>query len=117
MYCPECGGEFRSDITQCPDCEVTLTPTPPSEDHSQDMVRVYRSADAALLPVLRSVLDASGIPSIVQGGEAAGLFPLGSAGGGEDNRYLGAVVLVPADHADEARELLQSYDEEGSEDE
>jgi len=28
MYCPECGGEYRKEITICPTCEVALTPAP-----------------------------------------------------------------------------------------
>lgn len=27
MYCPECGGEYRPEITLCPTCEVALTDT------------------------------------------------------------------------------------------
>jgi hypothetical protein len=29
QYCPRCGGEFRAEVTHCPDCAVTLAASPP----------------------------------------------------------------------------------------
>lgn len=110
MFCPECGGEFKPEISTCPECEVDLEVTEPVADSGNAMVRVYRSADASLLPVIQSLLEASAIPVTIQGGETAGLFPFGPVGGGSDDRYLGAVILVPEDRADEAKELLTTFE-------
>jgi len=74
----------------------------------EDLVTVLRTSDSTLLPVVKSLLDAAGIPFVVQGDEAMGLLPLGPFGGGMFRRVLGASVLVPGDRADEARELLES---------
>ena len=107
MYCPECGGEYREGFSECDDCGVALVERPPSPSADDELVSVFRSADAALLPVIKSVLASADIPFTVQGDEASGLFPFGSAGGGADARRLGAVVRVPASRAEEAEELLE----------
>lgn len=107
MFCPECGAEYRDGFYECADCQVPLTAQPPSHD-GEPTVEVYRSADAALLPVLKSVLDAAEIPYAVQGDESSGLFPLGNTGAAPDSRGLAAVIRVPESRADEARELLDA---------
>lgn len=81
-----------------------------------DLVAVFNTTDAALLPIVTSALDAAGIPFFVQGEQHLGLFPLGSFGVGVSKRALGAIIHVPAERADEAREILkgvsESYPEE-----
>ena len=108
MYCPECGAEYREGIYECADCGSPLTQEPPAPPSDEDLVSVFRSADAGLLPVIKSLLAAEGIPFTVQGDETSGLFPFGSAGGGADGRRLGAVVRVPASRAAEAEALLEA---------
>lgn len=73
-----------------------------------DMVRVFQTADSTLLPIVKSVLDGAGIPHLVQGDHALGLLPLGPFGTGVTRGLLGAIVLVPREHADEAKDLLRS---------
>ena len=34
MYCPECGGEYRPSIVECPTCEVALTDLPKVKDEA-----------------------------------------------------------------------------------
>jgi len=63
-------------------------------------------ADAATLPVLRSALDAAGIPYIVDGEGVVGILPLGDVTEDEEHRGFGIVLHVPADRAEEARALL-----------
>jgi hypothetical protein len=75
------------------------------------MIAVMRTSDSNLMPVLKSVLDAAGIPYVVQGDEAMGLLPLGPFGGGVFSRVLGASILVPADRAEEARALIESFEQ------
>jgi len=108
MICPECDAEYREGIYQCPDCEVSLVEAtePVEEDYGPDIVAVFRSADQALLPVIKSVLEGSDIPYFIQGDEAVGLLPLGKPGSGFFGDALRAIVLVPEDRAEEARALL-----------
>lgn len=110
MYCPECGAEYRDEILECADCRVALTASPPSEPShdGEPMVGVFRSSDASLMPVLKSVLDAANIPVLIQGDEASGLFPFGKSSPVADGVGLGAVLLVPKSREDEAKALIES---------
>jgi hypothetical protein len=75
-------------------------------------VEVFESADASLMPVVASILHGAGIPFLVQGGETSGgLFPLGSVGGGADERLLRAIIKVPEEHVEAATALLVEADE------
>lgn len=113
MYCPTCAGEFREGIAMCPDCGVPLTAAPPSREIIEEpFVKVFRTADASLLPVIESVLGGADIPYLVQGGEAlGGLYPLGTLGGGEDDRLLGAIIQVPESRKEAAEAVLVAIDE------
>jgi Putative prokaryotic signal transducing protein len=73
-----------------------------------DPVVVLRTADATLLPVVRSLFDSAEIPYLIQGEEGAAILPLGRFGTGVFDGNLGVIVFVPADRADEARALLDS---------
>jgi hypothetical protein len=114
MFCPECGAEYREGYTECADCGVALVDTSPAEsDHPEGpFMTVFETADASLLPVVESLLDSADIPYLIQGGETSGgLFPLGSVGGGPDERLLGAVIKVPEEYVDTAVALLTEADE------
>ncbi len=110
MFCPECGAEYREGFLKCADCDVELSAQAPEKAFPDDepTVGVYRTGDATLLPVLKSVLAAAGIPFSVQGDEASGLFPFGPAEIMPDGGRLGAVLRVPESRADEAKALLES---------
>ena len=110
MFCPECGAEFRDGIYECADCKVALSTSPPQPAFPDDepTVGVFRSADASLLPVIKSVLAAEDIPFSVQGDEASGLFPFGAGGIMPDSIRMGAVIRVPESRAEEAKALLES---------
>ena len=95
--CPRCRNSYAEGTT-CPECD-------------EELVAVLRTSDNNLMPVVKSVLDAAGIPSLVQGDEAMGLLPLGPFGGGVFSRVLGASVLVPRNRAEEARDLLESFEQ------
>lgn len=60
---------------------------------------VFRTSIPPQLDLIKSVLEAAEIPFIVQGDNAAHLI----AGGGF---RLDARILVPAERADEARQLI-----------
>jgi hypothetical protein len=120
LKCPLCGRRHDPGIYYCESCRVSLGPaaeapsrpagTPPADDQTPgpgELVAVHRTADVAELPVISSLLQAAEIPFLVQGEHALALEPRGrllGSGMGE----IGAVVLVPAELAAEARELLRS---------
>lgn len=113
MWCPTCRGEFVDEVTICPDCGSPLiSELPEAEEIDEPFVKVFRSADASLLPVIKSVLSGADIPHVVQGEEAQGLYPFGSLGGGQDKRLLGAVVLVPESRREAAEAVLAEFSED-----
>jgi hypothetical protein len=102
-------------VVVCASCDNDLPIDP-----SAGAVAVYRTADAALLPIVKSVLRASGIRHAVQGEGALGLFPLGPTAFGLFKNPMEATIFVPAERAEEARALLDAIElqeEEAEEDE
>jgi hypothetical protein len=74
----------------------------------EELVAVLKTTDPALLPLAKSVLDAAGIPYVVQGEAGVGLFPLGGAGQRVTHRMTGSIILVPQSRLEEARALLEN---------
>ncbi|MFQ5890807.1 MAG: DUF2007 domain-containing protein [Gemmatimonadota bacterium] len=113
MFCPSCGTEYRPGFDRCADCDVPLTEkAPPEPSHEgTDLVELTSTTDVGFLPLVKSVLDAAGIPYVVQGEEALGLLPVGAYSGREGPRPLRASILVPGDRLEEARSLLDSADD------
>jgi len=108
MFCPQCRGEFREGIDTCPDCGVPLVAELPPEEHDlETFVTVFETADSAVLPVIESLLEGSGIPFAIRNEEAMGLFPSADGVGLLiDPSSHAAQVQVPARHAAAAKELL-----------
>jgi len=101
MICPRCGARSEAAERSCPACGAARD--------GDTLVCVQRTADAALLPLFKSLLDGAEIPYVVQGEEALGLFPLGRFAVGLLNPdTLGASILVPRARAAEARALLET---------
>jgi hypothetical protein len=96
--CRACGRAVGWDATVCPACGATFDP--------QELVAVYVTADAPLLPLLTSALDAAGVTHVEQGERALGLFPLGSLATGLTRNLLAATILVPRAEAAAAVEVL-----------
>ena len=74
---------------------------------SEEFVTVWSTTDPALLPVLKSAMESSGIPFVVIGEEALGLFPLGGLRSSL-TQGVRAQIQVPPDRADEAREFIET---------
>jgi Putative prokaryotic signal transducing protein len=79
---------------------------PPADFSDADPVLILTTTDVDFLPVVRSVLDAAGIPYLVQGEHALAQLPTGPLVGPFAGSGMAARVFVPAEHAAEARELL-----------
>jgi hypothetical protein len=112
MYCPRCGQEFIVTATVCSDCGVALVealPPVPEQERSEEapemeLETVLRTRDPALIPVVVSLLEAEGIPCLVQGPhqDPSGLSMLPGF-----NLVAGpAQLLVPRHLADDARRIL-----------
>jgi hypothetical protein len=72
---------------------------------TDDLVRVFQTADSTLLPIIKSMLDGAGIPHIVQGDHALGLLPLGPFGTGVTRGAAKEILNeLPKADADEAPE-------------
>lgn len=135
-------GEYREGITTCPYCRTALVERDPSglrqpthggsappEDatawdqasapgkaSSDDLEPVYETSDPSEVAVVRSFLDAQGIPHIVVGEEQFDAFR-GSLSPLRFNPRAGSVTfMVAAPLADDARELLADFDDEGEDD-
>lgn len=93
---------------RCPDCDVELVASEPPARGNPDakLITVFRTAEADVLPVVRSLLEESGIPFAVKGEELVGMFPSAGLGLAIDPRARAAEIQVTEDRADEARELL-----------
>ena len=72
------------------------------QDDSGGPVTVFKTNDPALLAVAQSLLEEANIEFNVAGAAVSGLFPGGAAG-----PYGVPAIQVPAEDADEARELLK----------
>ena len=68
MFCPQCRSEYRPGFTRCTDCDVDLVPElPPDEARHDDLdlVKVYESGDASVIPLIESLLQSAEIECVV----------------------------------------------------
>ena len=116
MFCPKCEAEYREGIYECADCGVALVESLPAKEVHPDveLIAVFETADPALLPVVKSVLEAAEIPFFVQGDEAMGLLPVGRFATGLTQKGQGmvAIIHVDKDHEERAREVLSPLESE-----
>ena len=131
-------GEYRHGITECPYCGEPLAESlpvrpvdidpgqtdskpastwgaydPPEAGQVQDDLEpVFETSDPSEVPVVRSFLDANGIPHVLVGGETFDAFR-GSLSPFRFNPKAGVIgFLVPAAYAEIARELLTEIESE-----
>jgi len=116
VFCPKCEAEYREGIYECADCGVALVESLPAKEVHPDveLIAVFETADPALLPVVKSVLEAAEIPFFVQGDEAMGLLPVGRFATGLTQKGQGmvAIIHVDKDHEERAREVLSPLESE-----
>ena len=135
MYCPntKCSdfiatgrhGEYVAGITTCPYCgeylvdQLPLPTEPPPEDTGEigeqvlqtyqtedDLEPVFETSDPTEVPVVRSFLDAHGIPHVVAGEERFDAFR-GALSPFRFNPRAGVIAfLVSSPYAEAARDLL-----------
>jgi hypothetical protein len=118
MICPNCATEYREGFTHCVDCDVDLVEpveAPPGERQEDiQLVKVYEGGNAAVLPLVESVLRDAGIEFLKRGEALQDLFALGRFGTGGGSNVAGPVEFwVRAEDEAQAREVLESaVDEE-----
>jgi hypothetical protein len=128
-------GEYRDGISVCPYCGEPLQAGPPEPDHTDaaghgprmehhpspgaddvtgDLEPVFETSDPTEVPVVRSFLDAQGIPHVVIGEERFDTFR-GALSPFRFNPRAGLVAfLVPSAYAEVARDLLQEMEDDPS---
>lgn len=114
MICPECGSEYREGYTRCADCEVDLVAPGPEEEEGEpdvEIVKVFEATNAAVLPLVQSVLQDAEIEFMTKGDHLQDLFAVGRLGMGSNNAIGPATIWVRKDDEAEARELIAMLDE------
>jgi hypothetical protein len=83
MFCPNCRAEYRAGIDRCPACELPLVAAldePAPGEPEAKLVKVFQTGEAAMIPVVESVLDSAGIEFLAKGEEVQDLFGFGRLG-------------------------------------
>ena len=113
MVCPECGSEYREGYTNCADCGVALIEPAPEQGGEPDVeiVKVFEARNAAVLPLVESVLRDAGIEFMTKSDNLQDLFALGRLGMGSNNVIGPATIWVRKDDEEEARTLVAMLDE------
>lgn len=70
-YCPKCRSEFVEGTSLCEDCGVQLVSGLPAEDETirseEDLVEIWREQGEMNAQLVRSLLEGSGISSMLSG--------------------------------------------------
>ena len=108
MHCPNCGSEVQPRADKCPQCEIAVAwdGDVATFQMPEDDVPVFVARDPAMLPVIESLLEVNGIPFIVNNEATQDLLGWGKVNVGYNPITGPPVVLVPAEHAESARELI-----------
>ena len=105
-------------MTECAECHAPLVAKSPgdqAEPHHPDLVTVYTTGNAALIPVIESVLRDAGIQFLTKSAGLQDFFAWGRIGLGY-NPILGPVeIQVTTDDLEAARELLKGIEDGGTE--
>jgi hypothetical protein len=101
MFCPQCKSEYEKGFYNCADCGVDLVEGQPP--HTEDdvnyveMVEVFSTYNQGDIALVKSALDGEGIHYFFSGESTIMMIGAGSY----------ARLLVKADEAERAREILQ----------
>ena len=107
-FCPRCKYEYRSDVTECPDCDERLVANlPPGDDEEPaedyDWVPIARMTSPQYAEMIVEVLRSKNIPAVVS--DSTGHFgQTGQMGTSSFRPIAGAVLAlyVPREFAADA---------------
>ena len=110
MQCAWCGAKVERGAERCAQCEVRIVW---DGDHAEfqvpgDHTLVFKATDPAQLPVIKSLLEANGIPFVVSDEVSQDFLNWGRVGIGYNLMIGPPKVMVPAEWAEVARELIAS---------
>jgi len=110
MNCPYCGAAVEASAERCAQCDTHITwdADEATFETPGPLVRVFTAWDPAALPVIESLLEVNGIPFEVANDFVQDFFAWGRLLAGYNTATGPPIVHVQADHADEARELIDS---------
>ncbi len=116
MHCPGCDTEYEPGIERCPACGAELVEATAPEAAAEtsewvDLVTVLKTADASLLLVAKSLLDAEGVPCFAEGEGVQESLGAGRIAASDIPLGPGRLRVRPED-AERARELLASLQPE-----
>ena len=106
LFCPQCGAEYRECILECSDCQLPLVAEllpQPKPQPDLELVTVLVTGNPALIAVVKSLLEDSGIEYLTQNEGFHDLFPV--------NRFRIHFQVRPEDE-EEAAALLADLVEE-----
>jgi hypothetical protein len=113
MFCPQCRQEYREGVAACNECGRALVGTLPAmgDDETEwvDLVTVLKTSDLAATKVVKSLLEAEGIPCILRGEGLQDLWGLGRAGTGFNVAAGPVQVQVRPQDATAAVELIEAH--------
>jgi hypothetical protein len=114
MFCPQCSQEYREGVATCNECGLALVATLPAAGHDEaewvDLVTVLKTSDLATTKVVKSLLEAEGIPCLLQGEGLQDLWGLGRAGTGFNVAAGPVQVQVRPQDAAVALELIEAHE-------
>ena len=100
--------EFLDSIDICSDCGSELVPGPAPQaswTEPRELATIYSTDSGVNAHILKSVLEAQGIPVVIVG------EPLGAAIGELPIPFGQILVQVPPEHSTRARELAMEWDD------
>ncbi len=109
MYCPNCKVSFGLEniLSICDVCGAALVDSKPdTAEPDGGWVELFKTPDIALFMVVKSALEASGIPFAVQGEEGLHMLPLTLSGGLFNTSAYGAVIRVRLEDYADAKKIL-----------
>jgi hypothetical protein len=107
MVCPDCGLEYDSRASDCPNCVEPAEPLPPPDPNSP-LVLVWQGRHPIAFAFAKSILDEARIPYLQSAGYSGRSNAMQMARAGSNAMWI--KVLEP--QAETARELLEGIDDE-----